>query len=282
MSQVAIQIRPMQTADVGFGETLVAESKWNQTQSDWMRFLKLQQHGCFVATLSGQLAGTATTCLFCGVGWIAMVLVETRFRRQGVGRALMLQALSYLENQGAESIRLDATSLGEPLYRSLGFTAQFQLARFSGNADSHGRRPQNPRAHSHDLQELSALDQQVVGYDRSSLLTELCKHKSNSLITLGTDRGIGGFVITRPGRVATQIGPCIANSAAVGETLFENALSNCVGEVFIDIPLGNHLAVNKATSLQLTPTRRFIRMCRGKPIEERIDRLWCSSGPEMG
>jgi hypothetical protein len=64
--------------------------------------------------------------------------------------------------------------------------------------------------------------------------------------------------------------------------LIENALSSCVGNVIIDAPLGNHLAVNKATSLELIPNRRFIRMCRGRPIEEQIDKLWCSSGPEMG
>ena len=249
MSQVAIQIRRMLREDVGFGETLVVQSNWNQTQADWGRFLDLQPHGCFVATLSGQLAGTATTCVFGRVGWIAMVLVETRFRRQGIGRALMLQALSYLEDQGAESIRLDATSLGEPLYRSLGFIAQFQLARFSGSAARHARPPHRRQAHALDLQELVTLDQQVVGYDRSSLLKSLCKHDSNSLVILGTDGVLSGYAITRPGRVAPQIGPCIAQSAEFGETLVEKALSNCVGEVFVDIPLGNHLAVNKATSL---------------------------------
>lgn len=282
MSQADIQIRPMLTEDVGFGESLVVQSKWNQTRSDWQRFLELQPHGCFIATLSGQLAGTATTCVFGRVGWIAMVLVEMSFRRRGVGRALLLETLSYLENQGAESIRLDATSLGEPLYRSLGFTPQFQLARFSGSAARHLSHIRNIRAQSHDLQELLTLDQQVVGYDRSSLLETLCKHDSNSIATFGPDREIEGFVITRPGRVASQIGPCIANSAEGGETLMENALSSCVGQVFIDIPLGNHLAVNKATSLDLAPTRRFIRMCRGRPVDEQIHKLWCSSGPEMG
>lgn len=282
MSQFAIQTRPMLKEDVGFGEALVVQSGWNQTQADWLRFLKLQSNGCFIATLSGELAGTATTCVFDRVGWIAMVLVETKFRRQGVGRALMMQALSYLENQGAESIRLDATSLGEPLYRSLGFKRQFQLARFSGSAARHFGPPHNTLAHSHDLQELLTLDQQVVGYDRSSLLKELCKHGSNSLATLRSDSAMVGYAITRPGRVASQIGPCIANSAEVGETLVEKAISGCVDEVFIDIPLGNQAAVDKATSLELTPIRAFVRMCRGRPREERIDKLWCSSGPEMG
>jgi GNAT superfamily N-acetyltransferase len=268
--------------DVGFGETLVIQSNWNQTPSDWLRFLELQPNGCFIATLSGQLAGTATTCVFDRVGWIAMVLVDARFRRQGVGRALLMHALSFLDNQGTESIRLDATSLGEPLYRSLGFAPQFKLARFSGSAARHFGHPRNIRAQAHDLQELLALDQQVVGYNRSSLLKELCKHGSNSLATYGTDLAIGGFVITRPGRLASQIGPCIANSAEVGETLIEQAISGCVDEVFIDIPLDNRAAVNKAASLELTPTREFLRMCRGRPVEERIDKLWCSSGPEMG
>src|SRR5687768_782451 len=103
MTQAAIQIRRMLREDLGFGETLAIQSHWNQTKSDWLRFLSLQPDGCFIATLSGQLAGTATTCVFDRVGWIAMVLVEASCRRQGVGRALLMQALSYLDNQGTES-----------------------------------------------------------------------------------------------------------------------------------------------------------------------------------
>ena len=229
MSQVAIQIRLMRREDVGFGEALAIQSNWNQSQADWLRFLGLQPDGCFIATLSGQLAGTATTCVFERVGWIAMVLVEAKFRRQGVGRALLRRALSYLDSQGTESIRLDATSMGEPLYSSLGFTSQFKLARFSGSAARHCEHPRNIRPRLDNLQEVLTLDQQVVGYDRSSLIKELCKHRSNSVATYGTDLTIDGFVITRPGRVASQVGPCIANSTEAGEALIEKAISGCVG-----------------------------------------------------
>ncbi|HME53245.1 MAG TPA: GNAT family N-acetyltransferase [Candidatus Lokiarchaeia archaeon] len=50
------------------------------------------------------------------------VSVTATERGKGIGRALMKKLLQYCKEQGVGYIALDATYLGEPLYRSLGFT----------------------------------------------------------------------------------------------------------------------------------------------------------------
>lgn len=275
-----VETRLMSDDDSAFGQTLVVQAGWNQIETDWQRFLLLQRDGCFVATLDGQPAGTATTCVFDRVGWIAMVLVEQRFRSRGIGRALLNQAITFLENQGVGSIRLDATSLGEPLYRSLGFEPQFRLVRYAGEV-ADDKNPVNESTQQASLPEISALDHRAVGYDRSSLLKELQAQETARL--LASRAGDDGYAFIRPGRLAAQIGPCVAKSEATGRDLFQEAMARCPQkEVFIDVPIDNHAAINCVTSLNLQPAREFIRMCRGVPMREQIEQLWSSSGPEMG
>src|SRR5262245_55297348 len=87
---------------------------WNQREADVRRILDLEPDGCFLAAVEGQPAGTATTCVFGPVAWIAMVLVDPALRRRGIGTALMEHALAYLERRRVQTIRLDATPLGQP------------------------------------------------------------------------------------------------------------------------------------------------------------------------
>jgi len=56
---------------------------WNQLEADWRRLLELQPDGCFFAELGGVPLGTVTTCRFGAVAWIAMMLVDEAYRRQG-------------------------------------------------------------------------------------------------------------------------------------------------------------------------------------------------------
>ena len=50
-----------------------------------------------------------------------MVLVDESMRQHGIGTALVEQAVEVLDRRGAETVRLDATPLGKPLYERLGF-----------------------------------------------------------------------------------------------------------------------------------------------------------------
>ncbi|HWE37692.1 MAG TPA: GNAT family N-acetyltransferase, partial [Isosphaeraceae bacterium] len=127
-----LRIRPMTAADLPLGLRLSRAAGWNQTPADWSRLLDLGPTGCFVAERAGTAVGTTTTCVFGPIAWVAMVLVDQDARGRGIGTALVAHAIDSLEGLRVRSIRLDATPLGEPLYRRLGFVAEYPLARFQG------------------------------------------------------------------------------------------------------------------------------------------------------
>src|SRR5437667_10563558 len=103
-----LRIRAMTEADLALGMRLKRQNGWNQLEADWQRLLALEPDGCFVAEADGVGVGTAGTCVFGPVAWIAMVLVDAERRKQGIGTALMKHTLTYLDRRGVRSVRLDA------------------------------------------------------------------------------------------------------------------------------------------------------------------------------
>ncbi len=131
-----IEIRRMTIDDVSLGMRLKEQAGWNQIEADWRRFLALEPDGCFVAELDGEPVATTTTCVFGTVAWIAMVLVDKPARHQGIATRLVDHAVQYLEDRGVETVRLDATPLGRPVYERLGFLAEYELVRLQGTVST--------------------------------------------------------------------------------------------------------------------------------------------------
>jgi GNAT superfamily N-acetyltransferase len=103
MSGDVIRLRRMTTADLPLGMRLKDEAGWNQTEADWRRLFALAPDGCFVAECHETSVGTAATCIFGRVGWIAMMLVDEAYRRRGIGTRLVEQSITYLERQAVTS-----------------------------------------------------------------------------------------------------------------------------------------------------------------------------------
>jgi hypothetical protein len=224
-----------------------------------------------------------TTCRFGPVAWIAMMLVDERFRHRGIGRALMTHALRDLDTRGVRSVRLDATPLGRPLYESLGFVAESHFTRFQGVLPPPETAPGLSGAPSLDLLDgVTALDREVTGTERGRLLHRLATEHPGSHQVVADEGGIRGFLMARPGSHARQIGPCIADERA-GPLLLTDARQRYAGEsAFLDIPTCHATATAFAVSWGLTAGRLLTRMGRGPRVVEHLDRLWASAGPEKG
>jgi GNAT superfamily N-acetyltransferase len=277
-----IQIRTMTEADIPLGMALKLQNGWNQLEGDWRRLLAMEPDGCFVAEWNGVGVGTAGTCSFGHVAWIAMVLVDAAKRKHGIGTALMEHALAYLERRGAHSIRLDATPLGQPVYEKLGFAPEYQLARFEGVLSASpagtGIEPVSAEA----MTEICHYDRHITGTDRQKLIMRLFGERPEAMRQVRLDGKLHGFATARSGARAWQIGPCLADSTAA-PLLFADVCHRLAGQqVFLDIPLANRPAVALAEQRGLNIQRHLLRMGRGPTIQERIDALWATSGPEKG
>lgn len=280
-----IHIRCLTADDLDFGMRLKAQAGWNQSPADWSRFLAMQPQGCFVAEWHGAAAGTAVVCLFGEVAWIAMVLVDVSLRGRGIGKALLQHALDFATRQGACSVRLDATPLGQPLYEQFGFVPQYVLTRYAGRlpASVDDRPADRVRlANSADYARILALDRAATHTDRSKFLVRLLAEQPDGVHVAERDGRLAGYYTTRAGSESRQLGPCIAEPSA-GADLLQHALRRLAGEaVLLDVPQQNQPAARLAQAAGLQVQRRFMRMCRGANVADDLERLWISSGPELG
>jgi GNAT superfamily N-acetyltransferase len=272
----------MSDADLPLGLRLSQQAGWNQTALDWRRALDLQPDGCFVAEWDAIPVGTATTCLFGDVAWIAMVLVDEAVRGRGIGMALMQHALAFLDAQGVRTVRLDATLMGQPLYERLGFVVEYRLARFEGTLAAVEAAGSVAAAVPHQWDALAALDRAVTGVDRRELLHHLFAAEPENVRVAQDGDTVRGFIAARTGSRAVQLGPCIA-PPEVSPLLFVDAWGRFPGQrVYVDVPVDNTAATQLAEAQGLTVQRLLTRMRRGTPRGERIDWLAASFGPEKG
>jgi GNAT superfamily N-acetyltransferase len=272
----------MNVADFGLGLHLCRQAGWNQVESDWRRFLGMQPDGCFVAELDGVPVATTVTCLFGPVAWIAMVLVEVSARRQGIATSLLRHALHFLDERAVKTIRLDATAAGQAVYEKLGFAPEYRLARYEGTAPQVGGQSYVTEATPALLPEVVALDRRATGTQREKMLARLFAESPQAVRVLRREGQLEGFVVTRRGANASQIGPCIATSEA-GPVLLCDALGRSAGGlVFLDVPHDNTHALAVAEAGRLTVQRHFTRMYRGDRVKDQVEAIWASSGPEKG
>lgn len=275
----------MTLTDVPLGMRLKSAAGWNQTEVDWQRVLKLEPTGSYVGQCDGVDVGTVATIAFGPVAWIGMMLVDPAARGQGVGKLLMQTAIDMLQQRGVTSIRLDATPQGQPLYEKLGFTADFALTRFAGQpAESTSEAIAEVAAiTAADLEEIVRLDREVTKTDRRRLI-EAQFHEQPALVdAIRHESKIVGFVLSRAGCNATQVGPCLALDRITGEMLVRHALAKLAGQpVFIDVPDENTPARNVVRELGLAAQRPLLRMTRGGRIAERPELIWGAFGPEKG
>jgi GNAT superfamily N-acetyltransferase len=261
---------------------LSCEAGWNQTAADWSRMLALGR-GFGLVEGDGALVATALVLPYdAGIAWISMVLVARRWRRRGLASLLMRRALAETEALDRTAC-LDATPEGAAVYRALGFADDAGFTRWhrpaAPTAQDDARSPMPARAAqpgaSADWPAAVARDARALGAPRQALLEALAAEGSGVV-------SADGSLLLRPGRLAWQLGPLVAQGRDAAESLLAEGLGTLRGEpVFADARDGSGLEAALAAA-GFAPQRSFLRMHRGGPPESRPELLWLTAGPEFG
>ena len=267
-------LRLLSASEIPAAVQLSADAGWNQTGEDWRMLLDLAPEGCLAMEVDGELA--ATTTLLCygrRLAWIGMVLTKLQYRGRGLARHLLTQALVQADQMGIETVKLDATDQGTPLYEKLGFRSEQVVERWSrpGSVDAPGL-----LSYAHSPEEWRGVDLQAFGADRSQLLERLA-HRNPPF------SGVRSYLFTRPGRQTAYLGPCVSDTPEGARTLIERALQTAGSSGWSwDLLPQNTSAVAIARDLFFVPTRRLLRMVRGKDLRGKEDAIYAIAGFELG
>lgn len=281
---MAPALRPMRPGDIPAGLRLCRASRWNQIARDWEHFLAVNPAGARVLEKDGHVVGTVTTLRYGPVGWVAMVLVDPVERRQGFGSRLLVAALDLLVD--LPSIELDATPLGEPIYRSHGFVGIERLSRMTGSAPGTGLPPSSPSVRPmrpSDLPRVAAWDAGAFGRDRRALLAWLHAGAPEYAWIAESAGRPTGYALGRHGFEFEQLGPICAEETGVAVELATACLAGRPGRTFaID---ARHLEpgwIAWLESIGFREQRPFTRMARNPSPHGDPRRRFATAGPELG
>jgi GNAT superfamily N-acetyltransferase len=271
-------LRLLTTADLTGAMELSRLAGWNQTQDDWEMMLQLDPLGCFAIENDDRIA--ATTTLLCyrnRLAWIGMVLTRPEYRRRGFARRLMESALKRADKLKIESIKLDATPQGQPLYEKLGFKTEQIVERWfhDGKRPDLGIQPvTSPPQYSppYSLE----MDMQAFGADRSTLLRILASRNSPHNIA-------EAFCFSRAGTRARYLGPFVAQTQRAAHLVIEHTLRHSSESGwFWDLLSTNNRAVQLAVELGFAPQRRLERMVLGESVPKNDEMVYAIAGFELG
>lgn len=285
MPDDALQLRAMTAGDIPAGLALCRSARWNQLQRDWELFLKLDPAGCRVAVKNDQVVGTVTTVSYqhC-ISWIGMVLVDPAERRQGIGAALLNEALRVLKDQPL--IGLDATPAGHEIYLKLGFVDECGLSRMEAVVtgflpDESNSARQMTEA---DLAQVLELDRTVFGADRRLMLEWLFAGAPELAWVLPRGNNIAGYALGRHGFNFEHLGPVVAEDVQSARQLVLACLAEQSGKSFI-VDAAHHEPewLRWLESVGFKEQRPFIRMFRGKVVRPGTpEKQFAILGPEFG
>ena len=217
--------------DVSAGLKLSNEAGWNQTAADWAIFIR---HGKVFGLKHGnELIATSAILPYSGFGFVSMVLVTPTWRNRGLATRLMEEAIHALRSLALVPV-LDATPAGAIVYRRMGFEPIFDLGRWERTAtapkrSSTGRAARQPAGRER-LNLLAQMDAESFGSARRFLFEEFMQ-RAQTQVFLCDD----GFVMTRMGDRAVQVGPLAARTEAAGRDLLAATLTSLAGPVFLDV-----------------------------------------------
>jgi GNAT superfamily N-acetyltransferase len=259
--------RTLLKSDLPALQALVASANWNQTAADWERLLAVCGKQAVGIEAEGKIVSSATLLPHgAHAAWLGMVLTLPDHQRRGYARQLLTQLIE--DAPKGQTIYLDATSQGQPLYEQLGFVAEGVVHRWVGTSIRSEDAPSGGAWSG-------SLDREAFGADRRPLLREF--ERDSSIWQLDD----GSFAMRRPGRNRTYLGPVVARNSTSAEILVLRALHGA-GEVYWDIFEDNREAVQLAAGLGFNPHRRLVRMRRGSALEAKTGLQFGIAGFEYG
>jgi GNAT superfamily N-acetyltransferase len=268
-----LQLKKMRLSHMDGLMKLKNAEGWNQLEKDWALLINYKASVNLVAVLDKRIVGTVTAINYAGtVVWIGMMLVDKDYRGRGIGKLLMLDVIDKLNK--CESIKLDATPAGRPVYLKLGFKDEYKLYRMTNPSalkiSLSDSKILTEKIRPEDIPEVAAFDKKVFGADRTELIRQLYEG-SPELAWLSKAHGrVAGFCLGRPGLNFTQIGPLHASSREHAEALIRSAINQVTGRALVV-----DIAADKRD------TRLWLEEC-GFETQRPFDRMYLHTNPHPG
>jgi len=236
-----ITIRKMRRSDFAFAIRLTDTMNWDLTEKDFTFLIELEPEGCFVAIADAKRVGITTTAHFGKIGCIGNVIVDAQYRSKGIGVRLVKEATRYLSDKYASTITLYAYQNTVEFYEKMGFKADYNLIRFTGEGQRSQEKYDNVRAMTQrDLEEAINIDYECMSWNRERLLRRKFAESGDLCHAARQNGKLVGFIMAD--RYRQEIGPLICRPNRDGEAI---SLLKTVLDKLVDVEIGIGISEKK-------------------------------------
>ena len=243
-------VRRFHSGDVDALER-IALAAYGYPMSPGMRARLAGDHATLVAERGDTVVGCVLLADYGAVGYVGSMAVDPGVHRSGAGTALMEALIALAAQSGIESLALDATEMGAPLYERFGFLEIDRTLVLERRATPSATSLRSPDESS--FERLVELDRELLGCDRKAALSMLASEQN---VTVSLDPR--GYAMTR----ADVLGPWLASSPEASQA------SPGIRRMFV--PEMNGAALSIADMEGYRRTRSLRHMVRGSPVLPRM------------
>jgi GNAT superfamily N-acetyltransferase len=217
------------------------------------------------------------------VGWMGAVIVNPRFQGKKLGRDLIQKALS-IAPADEFVLGLIATERGKRMYEQAGFVEVGNTCKLTGEiASSASANFLGVRDLTEgDLEIISVLDVEAIGYRRTKPFNERLKSASEACVFENDRSEIRGFIFANKDGERISLGPLVAPNVEIALQLLKTATAGG-GSYRLDIPHWQSDFIKAVESLGF----KLERICplltfKGRALPRASDNYFAIMGQAFG
>jgi GNAT superfamily N-acetyltransferase len=233
------------------------------------RYLRWQPDGVWGLLDGDALIGMVSLLRFGPVGFVGCMAVEPALQGQGLGRLLLEHAHAAGRRHGIATFLLEATAAGEPMYRRLGYVAEYQSAIVGRD----GIRLVDAVSLRAERDAIRALDRVTTGSPRDVMIDGLVDAYAGATAQIGGE--LAGFGLV----VGERLGPVIARDPGAGRAIVDRLAGACT---IAAAPLANAPALAALAANGFAELRTITRMRLGPEVPIRVPWVWALASPGAG
>ena len=221
--------------------------------------------GSFCLTFDDSIVATAIALKYSQrLAWVGLVVSDPAYQRRGFARRLTNHVMQHLND--VDSVMLDASTLGFPLYNHMGFQSLYKINAYSGAPQRFELNPAIRPITAADMLTVIGMDCEVIGLPRPQVMNWLFE-TGKGFVATDADK-ITGYTFIKTHLDTLRLAAWNAKDALTAESLFQlgSTLAAEGGFTYrINIPEPNAQASDMALRHNLTIERYVTRMVYGKP-----------------
>jgi GNAT superfamily N-acetyltransferase len=281
------RLKTLTISDIPQALELSSAEGWNQTEKNWKLLIENPGNVCLALEEEGKIVATVTAMNYENrVTWIGMVLVEKSHRGRGYSKLLLSELLNHLKF--FPTIKLDATSAGQPVYQKFGFRNERIISRYVLESPASNMRDLEignlpKRIYSSEIQEVVKYDATVFGARRKRLIEYLIQENPENTWGIKQNNVLKGIALGRKGARFFQLGPVSADSEKEAGILLSQMLKKLPHlPVVVDVWEEKTELINWLKTIGFRKQRQFVRMVLGEYSPEISEKQFLICGPEFG